>query len=241
MNQRGDRLYPYLPEIGCALMLATVVTMCLLPLIVVDAMSTALAKLHLWPPLAFLSLIGILCGGFINLPVRYIERDFDQITAIPGWSAWLNSSPFIRRRTTETTIAVNVGGCIIPTALAVYELLMILTHSWYASWCVSVISLVNILICFYVARPVNGLGITMPGFVSPAVAIGLSWLLLPGTDYNSIRAPVAFVAGILGPLIGADLLHLRDITRISVGVLSIGGAGTFDGIVLSGMVAALLT
>jgi uncharacterized membrane protein len=45
---------------------------------------------------------------------------------------------------------------------------------------------------------------------------------------------------VLGPLAGADLLHLRDFTRISVGVVSIGGAGTFDGIVLSGMLAALL-
>ena len=54
--------------------------------------------------------------------------------------------------------------------------------------------------------------------------------------------PVGYAVGVfvLGPLFGADLLHLRDFTRVSVGVLSIGGAGTFDGIVLSGMVAALL-
>jgi uncharacterized membrane protein len=52
--------------------------------------------------------------------------------------------------------------------------------------------------------------------------------------------PVAFVAGVLGPLIGADLLHLRDIEKIATGIASIGGAGTFDGIVLSGIVAAYL-
>jgi uncharacterized membrane protein len=51
---------------------------------------------------------------------------------------------------------------------------------------------------------------------------------------------VAFVAGVLGPLIGADLFHLKDISRVSAGILSIGGAGTFDGIVLSGILAALL-
>jgi uncharacterized membrane protein len=53
-------------------------------------------------------------------------------------------------------------------------------------------------------------------------------------------APVAFVAGTLGPLIGADLLHLREIEESAVGVASIGGAGTFDGIVLSGIIAAYL-
>lgn len=46
--------------------------------------------------------------------------------------------------------------------------------------------------------------------------------------------------GVLGPLIGADLLHLRDIEAAESGVVSIGGAGTFDGIVLSGIIAAYL-
>ena len=64
-----------------------------------------------------------------------------------------------------------------------------------------------------------------------------------GTSEQSFQtrgAPVAFVAGVLGPLVGADLMLLKDITRVSAGMLSIGGAGTFDGIVLSGMLAALL-
>ena len=43
------------------------------------------------------------------------------------------------------------------------------------------------------------------------------------------------------PLVGADLLHLRDIEVSEIGFVSIGGAGTFDGIVLSGIVAAYLT
>jgi uncharacterized membrane protein len=52
--------------------------------------------------------------------------------------------------------------------------------------------------------------------------------------------PVAFVAGVAGPLIGADLLHLKAIDRVQSGMMSIGGAGTFDGIVLSGIIAAYL-
>ncbi len=52
--------------------------------------------------------------------------------------------------------------------------------------------------------------------------------------------PIAFAAGVLGPLIGADLLHLDDIAQLGTGMASIGGAGTFDGVVLSGLVATLL-
>jgi uncharacterized membrane protein len=97
----------------------------------------------------------------------------------------------------------------------------------------------NVYICYRAARPVRGVGIAMPGLLAPLVSIGMTWLLLDNRDYESIRAPVAFVAGVLGPLIGADVLHLKDIMKVSAGVLSIGGAGTFDGIVLSGLFAAL--
>jgi uncharacterized membrane protein len=52
--------------------------------------------------------------------------------------------------------------------------------------------------------------------------------------------PVAFIIGVIGPLVGADLLHLRDLEVGEIGIVSVGGAGTFDGIVLSGIVAAYL-
>lgn len=58
---------------------------------------------------------------------------------------------------------------------------------------------------------------------------------------NRVEHEVQPVPGVLGRLVGADLLHLRDIDDIEAGVISIGGAGTFDGIILSGIVAAYLT
>jgi uncharacterized membrane protein len=41
-------------------------------------------------------------------------------------------------------------------------------------------------------------------------------------------------------LAGADLMHLRDFSGKVAGTVSIGGAGTFDGTILSGIVAAYL-
>ena len=58
---------------------------------------------------------------------------------------------------------------------------------------------------------------------------------------ESLAPSVAFAGGILGTLIGADLLHLKEIERMSAGVLSIGGAGVFDGIAMCGLFALLLT
>ena len=53
-------------------------------------------------------------------------------------------------------------------------------------------------------------------------------------------APLAYISGTLGVLIGADLLRLRDIGKLGLPMASIGGAGTFDGIFLTGLVAVLL-
>jgi len=75
----------------------------------------------------------------------------------------------------------------------------------------------------------------MPPVVPAAVAALSAYVLA-----REFAPAVAFVAGVLGPLIGADLLHLRDLRHARAGTMSIGGAGTFDGIVLSGLVATLL-
>jgi uncharacterized membrane protein len=82
---------------------------------------------------------------------------------------------------------------------------------------------------------VPDVGITMPPLV-PAGAAALCGLLLA----PEWAPPIAFMAGVLGPLIGADFLHLDDIADLGTGMASLGGAGTFDGIVLSGLVATLL-
>jgi uncharacterized membrane protein len=53
-------------------------------------------------------------------------------------------------------------------------------------------------------------------------------------------APLAYVSGSLGTLIGADLLNLPSLRSLGAPVASIGGAGTFDGIFLTGIIAVLL-
>src|SRR3569832_844962 len=85
------------------------------------------------------------------------------------------------------------------------------------------------------SRPVPGLGIGMPIFVGP-IAAALTAL---GLDPDN-SAPLAYICGTLGVLIGADLLRLNDIRKMGVPVASIGGAGTFDGIFITGIVAVLL-
>ena len=53
-------------------------------------------------------------------------------------------------------------------------------------------------------------------------------------------AAVAYVAGTLGTLTGADVLNLPRVRSLGAPVVSIGGAGTFDGVFLTGLAAVLL-
>lgn len=240
MVSRRGLLSQRFPQLGCLLAAIAAVTMCVWPFVLVNAMQTAMSKLHLYPIVGFGVLIGIVAGSFVNVPLHRMERDVEQVEAPGRWHRWLGRVPLVRRTKTETIIAVNLGGCLIPLALAGFEILVVALHAPPAMWAILIASLANILVCYRTARPIQGLGIAIPAVLPPAVAVGVTWLLLMSPDYDPVRAPVAFIAGVAGPLIGADLLHLRDISRMSVGVLSIGGAGTFDGIVLSGMLAALV-
>lgn len=88
---------------------------------------------------------------------------------------------------------------------------------------------------YLVAKPVNGVGIVTPIFLSPLAAALSAYLL----GYNPPYI-IAYVSGVLGTLIGADLLKIKVLPKLGAPVASIGGAGTFDGVFLSGIIAVLL-
>ena len=207
----------------------------MLPLVFGHLFAAALIKLKLEPTTALLVVIGIFVGSVINIPVKRVSRTESVLVdplAVIGLSSWW---PMFQRVRRDTIIAVNVGGCLIPVALAIYETVHLVMADGQALLRLLLAVVVNTGVCYWMAKPMEGIGIPMPGLF-PAIVASLSALLLVPDQ----APPVAFVAGVLGPLIGADLLHLRDIEKIATGIASIGGAGTFDGIVLSGIVAVYL-
>jgi uncharacterized membrane protein len=229
---------PYMPQVGCLLLVLMLCGLCLLPLVMLDLMRSALLRLHLPGPVASLALIGILVGGFVNLPLYRVNRDREQPVMRGRMLPGLGWVP-LPRTSQQTIVALNVGGCLIPAALAIYETSHVMAAERQAQWALGIATITNILTCYYLARPLPGVGIAIPAFVPPLVAVLLAWLLLAGDQFDDLRAPVAFIAGVAGPLIGADLLNLRKFEQLSAGIVSIGGAGTFDGIVISGLAAAL--
>ena len=216
-------------------LLAVLVLLVLMPLLFGELMAASLVKLHLSSSAALFVTLAIFAGSVINIPVKRVVRQ-QPVTRHPLALFGLDDMwPQLRQVRQETIIAVNLGGCVIPSVLAIYELIYIAAHGPGALAAAAAACAVNIVVCYRLARPVAGVGILIPGLVPAFGAAILALLLLPDQ-----AAPVAFIAGVAGPLIGADLLHLADIEATATGIASIGGAGTFDGIVLSGIIAAYL-
>ncbi|MGH6716828.1 MAG: DUF1614 domain-containing protein, partial [Bradyrhizobium sp.] len=132
--------------------------------------------------------------------------------------------------TPGTVLAVNIGGAVIPALMSVYLVLR------YRLWVRAAIAVIAIAFIIHtMATPVRGVGIAVPVFV-PVIATTIIAFILS----REYAAPLAYIGGSLGTLIGADLLNLDKITGLGAPVASIGGAGTFDGIFLTGILAVLV-
>ena len=179
-----------------------------------------------------LILIGTFLGSSVNIPlhtvksrVRIVETDEVQFFGIRY------RIPHIALTEASTLVAVNLGGAIIPTIVSFY---LLRSHPEQLPNALLGVSLTAVIV-HLVAKKVPGLGITTPAFVPPIAAALSAFLLAP--NFPSV---IAYVAGTLGTLIGADLTNLRDTPSLGAPVVSIGGAGTFDGVFLSGIIAVLL-
>ena len=220
---------------GCLPLLALFVLLFLVPLFLAQLILAALAKLGLSPQLSLLAAFGIFFGGMVNIPVKRFPHD-EEVLAVPtGLFGIERAFPGWVRRRSYTILAVNVGGCLVPAAIALYELTRLANQGMHALVGGLAAVGINTFVCFRAARPVRNVGIALPAFLSPLVSVVCALVLMP-----AFAPPVAFAAGVLGPLIGADLFHLGDVRKSTTGIASIGGAGTFDGIVLSGLLATLL-
>ncbi|WP_172597609.1 DUF1614 domain-containing protein [Sulfuriflexus mobilis] len=190
----------------------------------------AFDKLGLTQQGAYLLLFASLFGSLINLPLFSIRSDAKQAAPVPDIYRQLlhKAMPEFKGR---TLIAVNVGGAIVPSLFSVY---LVLTRG-VDFFTIVIATLIITLICRFISRPLPGIGIGMPIFIAPISAALVALLLAP--EHSPV---LAYVSGTLGVLLGADLLRFKDIRTLGTPIASIGGAGTFDGIFITGIVAVLL-
>lgn len=201
----------------------------LLILVQVGVISIAMDKLGLSQHSIILILFTSLIGSMINLPLFTIRNESTgdkPPLAVPR----ILFGP-LQPYTGQTVVAINVGGAIIPIIISLYLLNTYPLAMLNIGMAISIVGVVSYLF----SRPIHGLGIGIPIFIAPFTAAITAMLIEPVHT-----APLAYISGTLGILIGADILRLNNIRSMATPVAAIGGAGTFDGIFLTGIFAVLL-
>lgn len=189
---------------------------------------------------ASLAVFGSVIGSLFDIPLHA-----GPISTYPSWYVSLASATGMDFATAfhPFYLTVNLGGCLIPLAIS-----LDLLRRGRASAAKAGLGIVVVMvITYYFAMPVANEGIVLPFWLSPMLAAICGLVLGRGYD----KAPaLAYISGSMGTLIGADILNLLTpgvlpalsplrSTAVRPLILSIGGAGVFDGIFLTGVLAVL--
>ena len=226
MRLHGLHFFPYPPLYILFFLLLLGLLLVLLQLGVIEY---AYEHLGLSRRAAIAVLFGALLGSGINIPVAQFPAQRMVEPRIVEFFGMEYVVPYVVERS-STVVAVNVGGAVIPVLLVIY-LMGRYGIRGRTLMALAVVTLVTHLL----ARPIPGVGIALPPLLPSLAAAGAAILL------DRRGAPrTAFIAGTLGTLIGADLLNLGGLQDLGAPIVSIGGAGTFDGVFLTGIIAVLL-
>jgi uncharacterized membrane protein len=201
----------------------------LILLLELGALRYAYLSLGVSPRTAFALLLGSLIGSYFNIPIAELGPGRVMSDQVIDFFGMQYTVPVVTNWP-GTIVAVNVGGAVIPTLMSLY---LLARNELWAKGAVG--TAIVAVIIHWLANPVPGIGIAVPVFM-PALTTAIVAALLS----REYAAPLAYICGGLGTLIGADLTNLDKVRGLGAPVASIGGAGTFDGIFLTGIIAVLL-
>jgi uncharacterized membrane protein len=197
--------------------------------LVLGALRQAYLSLGVSSSTAMWLLFASLIGSYFNIPVANLPDEQVRSNQVIEFFGMQYTVPVVAEWP-GTVIAVNVGGAVIPALMSLY---LLLSRGLWLNGAIATAAVA--LILHWLANPVPGIGIAVPVFL-PALATAVVALVLSRLN----AAPLAYIAGSMGTLIGADLTNLNKVRGLGAPVASIGGAGTFDGIFLTGILAVLL-
>jgi uncharacterized membrane protein len=223
--QRSD--FIYWPLATPFLLAAGLIVIVVGAFLLVGVLSYAFARLGISPVTASLVLLACLIGSAVNIPVARLSSRAVRLEPYISVFGLRYFVPVMRRR--ATTLAVNVGGAVVPVMLSAY----LIAHEHLGLAALAAVVLVAALV-HLIARPVPGLGIAVPALLPGLFAVLVALLFHPVAI-----AALAYVGGTLGTLIGADLANVGKVRKLGAPLASIGGAGTFDGIFIAGVTAVL--
>ncbi len=203
-----------------------------------DLARTAFTKIGFTWSQALFVLLASLLGSSINIPLTDMQCSAPMIreryVRVFGIQYRV---PVMEDVSCNTLLAINLGGAVIPSLISIVLIYRFPASLLYALAAIAFVAILTNL----VAKPVQGLGIVTPALLPPlSAALAAILLVYVGGAPHDFIFLIAYVGGTLGTLLGADILNLGKIRNLGAPVASIGGAGTFDGVFLSGLIAVLL-
>ena len=222
--------FPY-PHFFLLIALLLLLIFPLLIILLAGSVTIAFSRLGIPVAIAYLLFWISFLGSSINLPVKRWQTEITEIREINFFGIRYRI-PFHGER--ESILAINLGGAVVPICVSAYELYR-LSNDVHLLMKAIIAIVILTFICKAFSKPVRGLGIAIPAFIPPLFSAFIAMIIA-----RENPVVVAYLAGTLGTLIGADLMNLHKIRDLGAPVASIGGAGTFDGIFLSGIIAVLL-
>lgn len=137
-------------------------------------------------------------------------------------------------------VGINTGGAIIPIVLSIYLIL----KKNISLKKILIGMLVVTIITFFVTHPVPEKGIvsSFPYWLLPAIFASLTSVFLSWKNFSK-AAPLAYISGTIGVLLGADFLHLPELLSFPIETTTyavIGGANVFDMVFITGILAVIV-
>ncbi len=232
------RVVVALPFTGILAVLYLLAALLLMPLYIAaftGVFSAAGVELHLGLLLSYLVVLLSLVLSPVNIVlVEYTVRHvlpsltFEYVYGVPV------PIPRIVTMRDRGILALNVGGALVPMLVASSFLIAMGSDALPSLPLIAVAA----LIIKRMSRVLPTIGVVTPMFVPPLVAAFLSLIYIPISRSDLPLA--AYAIGVFGAIIGADVLNLPKILRYRPRFASIGGAGVFDGVYLTGLLAGVL-
>ena len=209
--------------------------------IVIFGSRIAFEKLGINNTLGLVLIFGSLVLSSVNLPAGTMKTAAHQEThSMWYFDRFANTEVHFQKF--QTKIFFNVGGAVIPSFIALGLLIdkpVLIVPSIIAT-----ISMT--LITYRLSHIIPGRGIGIPLLLLPVLGLANGLIITGLMQFNGTTinigtlAIIVYTATTLGTILGADILNLLNIRYLRAPFLSIGGAGTFDGIFLVGVLAILV-
>ncbi len=187
------------------------------------------------PEIVFVILLASVLGSGINIPLFSLESTYRRDIIIPlNFFGYRFAVPqFVHHR---TLVAINVGGAVIPILVSI----VLIAQSPLLLFHIVLPLAVSSVVINRQAQLVPGLGVTLPALFAPIASVLSCLIFLPLTGGLEFLVSAVYITASIGSLIGADLMNLPKIPSLGSPMVSVGGAGTFDGVFMGGVMAIIL-